>query len=208
MKTIAITQRLVENENYSETRDALDVKFSALFRELDVLPIPLPTYTDFATYLHELPLDGIVLSGGNDLAAVNPNSISADRDQFERGVLKMAIAAKIPVLGICRGMQLIAEYFGSTLKPVTSHVATEHAIVAVEGTSYYDLVSRIGATNSFHDYGIDTVGDGIVVLARSDDGEIEALSHREHRVLGHMWHPERGVGPRTAEVELIKYFFG
>lgn len=207
MKTIAITLRLIENDSYPETRNALDVRFSTLFDELGFLPLPLLTYTDFSTYLRKFPVDGVVLSGGNDLASVRPSKISTDRDQFERGVLELAISSNIPVLGICRGMQLIAEYFGSTLKPVDNHVATQHIISPEKDTEYNELLAAMGQTNSYHDYGIDRVGDEIMVLARSDDGEIEAVSHRKHRVLGHMWHPERGAGPRLAELDLIRQFF-
>lgn len=207
MKTIAITQRLVENESYPETRDALDVKFANLFEQINALAIPLPTYADFAQYFRELSFDGIVLSGGNDVGSTGGDRLSADRDCFEHGVVGAALEAGIPVLGICRGMQVITKYFGGTLKRVANHVGVEHAIEAVAGTPYFDQLSKLGTVNSYHDWGIDAAGDGLIILARSGDGEIEALAHREYKVLGQMWHPERGGEPRNAEVELIKYFF-
>lgn len=207
MKTIAITQRLIENESYSETRDALDVRFADLFAQIDALAIPLPTYADFADYLRQLSLDGIVLSGGNDVGSQNEDRLSIDRDRFERGVIDAALEAGIPVLGICRGMQVIAEYFGGRLKRVANHVGVEHAIEAVTGAPYFDQLSKIGTVNSYHNCGVNFAGDELIVLARSEDGEIEALAHREYKVLGQMWHPERGGEPRSAEVELIRHFF-
>ena len=207
MKTIAITQRLVEHSDYNEIRNALDVRFCELFEGLGFLPLPLLSYTDFARYLRLLPIDGVVLSGGNDLSSVESGKLSSDRDAFERRVLDLAIKSDTPVLGICRGMQLIAEYFGCSLKRLAGHAATEHPIVAAEDTEYSEWLRPIRTANSYHKYGVDRVSESIEVLARSDDGEIEALCHRDHRVLGHMWHPERGPQMRCAELALIRHFF-
>lgn len=207
MKKIAITQRLIENESYAETRDALDVRFAKLFEQIDALAVPVPTFANFTDYLRELSFDGIVLSGGNDIGSMGGDQLSIDRDRFEHGVIDAAIDAGIPVLGICRGMQVIAEHFGSRLKRMTNHVGVVHAITAVADTPYFDYLSKIGPVNSYHDCGIDVLGDRLIELARSEDGEIEALAHNEYRVLGQMWHPERGGEPRAAEVELIRHFF-
>ncbi|AEP09343.1 putative glutamine amidotransferase class-I [Micavibrio aeruginosavorus ARL-13] len=81
-------------------------------------------------------------------------------------------------------MQMLNTYGGGTLKPVTGHVGARHHL---DG----DFKGRI--VNSFHTYSIDNLSDSYLVLARSEDGEIEAIRHRTLPWDGWMWHPEREV---------------
>ena len=111
MKKIAITQRLVVNESYYESREALDIRWGMLFKELGFLPIVLPTEYDFEIFFEALDIDGICITGGNDLNTLNPNELSKKRDEFEKRLIQLGINKNIPVFGICRGMQIIADFF-------------------------------------------------------------------------------------------------
>ena len=132
MKKIAITQRLISNNTYPEVRDALDLNWPKLFSELGFLAIILPTEGDIEEYYQLIGFDGIILSGGNDLFKTNPNSLSQKRDAFEKKVISFAIKNNIPLLGVCRGMQIIGDFFGNNSKPVNRHTAVKHELVTFE----------------------------------------------------------------------------
>ena len=102
MKKIALTQRLLINENYFEVREALDVKWGGLFKKLDFLPVILPIEFEYKKYFNSIKIDGIILTGGNDLSALNENDLSIKRDQFEKRIIRYAIKNNIPILGTCR----------------------------------------------------------------------------------------------------------
>ena len=104
---IGISLRVVDALNYVEKRDALSHDWPKLFDELELIPIFIPNILkNIQSFLDELSLNGIVLSGGDDIGE------NDDRDKTENFLLKYAIDKKIPVIGICRGMQLINNYFG------------------------------------------------------------------------------------------------
>ena len=128
MKKIAITQRLISNDSYYEVREALDIRWAKLFKELNYIPIVLPLYIDFEDYFKHVPIEGIFLTGGNDLNSIGSNKLSKLRDDFELKLIKYGIKNNIPIYGVCRGMQLIAEYFGCTIKLIQNHVGTKHEL--------------------------------------------------------------------------------
>ena len=104
MKKIAITQRLISNDNYYEVREALDTRWAKLFEELDFIPIVLPIDINFKKYFKHFQIDGIFLTGGNDLNSLNTNDLSRLRDIFELNLISYGIENKIPIFGVCRGM--------------------------------------------------------------------------------------------------------
>ena len=130
MKRIGITQRLEREEKFGEIRNSLDIRWQKLLLSLDLIPLPIPIKTDFSLYAN-LDLDGIILTGGNDLSSQSNNFLSELRDKHEIECIQFAIKNSIPLLGVCRGMQLIAEYFCSSFKKVDNHVAKRHHLVSV-----------------------------------------------------------------------------
>ena len=117
----------------------------------------------------------IVLSGGNDIG------LHKDRDMTEMALLDYAYKNTLPVLGICRGMQMIATWAGEELKPVTGHVATRHNI--------FGTIER--EVNSYHNFTLRDIPRGFELLAYDKEGEIEAIKHIDLKWEGWMWHPER-----------------
>lgn len=109
-------------------------------------------------------------------------------------LIEYAVQNKVPLLGVCRGMQSIAVYFGSSLKKVEGHIATKHEITGE--------MNRI--VNSYHAYAIDQLGSRLQVIAQTKQGDIEAIQHLDYPITGIMWHPERVGGFDENDLKLIK----
>ena len=207
---IGITQRVEAAPGSRETRDCLDQRWTPLLENLGLLPIPLANQTPEPTaYLEALALDGIILSGGNDLSdAPGARSAAPERDRFERAALAWALEGHRPVLGVCRGMQAINVFLGGQLGPLTGHAGTRHRIctVADAGLGWPESFE----VNSYHDFGIasNQLAPDLMVLARSQDGSTEACRHRSATCIGIMWHPEREAPTNTLDLDLLRTLFG
>lgn len=204
MKKIAVTQRLIENSTYYEVREALDIRFAKLLSKAGFLALPLPYEVDFRLYFENVGIDGVVFTGGNDLYVCSNNELSLKRDTFEKKLLEYCIDNGIPVLGICRGMQIIAEYFGSTFKKAEGQVNVRHKLDVNPQSGYAEYLSRLQDVNSFHDFQIDVPGDGLIISAENGSGVIKAIEHGSHNIFAQMWHSERENPFKVEEIELIK----
>ncbi len=192
MKHIAITQRLVHHAEYDEIRDCLDVRWAELLKTLGCLPVVLPSAYPPGDFLGETSVDGVIISGGNDLSAVTPDdALSASRDRYETALLRSALDRGIPLLGVCRGAQLLAGFFGTSVTPVSGHVGVRHAVSPNPRAASAGRCSRSGLVNSYHQYGMHRVLPPLVAMLTAVDGTIEAFTHESLPVFGIMWHPER-----------------
>src|SRR3989442_2968030 len=130
MKRIGWTQRVELAADFNEHRDCLDQRWSVLMAHLGYLPIPLVNaINDIEIYLSAMHLDGVILTGGNDLAEL-PGSmnIAPERDYFEHTLLNVCISQNLPVLGVCRGMQVIASFFGGVINRVEERIRSRHTL--------------------------------------------------------------------------------
>lgn len=165
--------------------------------------------------------DGVILSGGHDLAVPlgegedqTDRWIDPDRDHHEFAIWAAASDAHLPVLGICRGAQLVNHARGGRLAPHvaghdagTSHAEQTHQVEVNEGSR---LAAACGAgaltVNTIHHQAVAAPGEGLVVSARAADGLIEAIETAGEQpwFLGVQWHPEllpglpAGDGPFAA----------
>ena len=182
-KNIVLLSARQDKCDYDEIRDAIDIRWYQLLSALDIQPLIMPAviHKDITKLLINNIL-GIVLTGGNDIGS------NLKRDEMEAKLLSYAIQLEIPVIGYCRGMQMINNYYGGSLRKISGHISTRHHI-----NSHTDFFKFSKTVNSFHSFGIDhdNLGNGLNVLATSDDGTIEAIAHQKHNVYGFMWHPER-----------------
>lgn len=169
-------------------------------------PVALPGAADAAV----ARLDGLVISGGADVdparygAEPHPRTAGwrPDRDAWEAALLDAAEAAGLPVLGVCRGMQVMAVHAGGTLEQhVPDLVGAEHHspggdvfgevwVDTVPGTLVSGLVGeRLSVSCHHHQSVLDH--PGFVAAARAEDGTLEAIEQPGERfVVGVQWHPE------------------
>ena len=207
MNRIGITQRLVREEKYDEIRNALDIRWQELLLSIDLIPIPIPINVDFSLYA-DLGLNGIILTGGNDLFSQTQNELSILRDKHENQCIEYAIEKSIPIFGVCRGMQLIAEYFGSTFKEIDNHVAKRHKICMANEHEYQIQLDNIKNVNSYHKYAINVLGNELENIAICpDDNIIEAIVHKKYKIFAQMWHPEREYPFDLNNCQIISSFF-
>lgn len=191
-KRIALTQRVDAVADRDERRDALDQEWCRLLAERGALPVLVPnTLADVATFLETLAVDGVILTGGNDLPGAESASADApERDVCERAVLRWCSDRQVPLVGVCRGMQLLVQEYGGQLRPVSNHVGLVHPLV-VTSDALPEIQGR--TVNSFHAFGTHAsdVGPELEVLAHAPDGVVEMVRHRHRPQWGMMWHPER-----------------
>lgn len=197
---IGITQRLDRIPGRDEYRDGLDTRWAGILWNLGLVAIPLNNCNpDPAEYLNQLGLDGFLLSGGNDLHDV------PERNILETAILEFASRYRLPVLGICRGLQMINHYQGGSLVELEGHVATRHLL-------HGELAAQrdSNAVNSYHHWAVnnETLGRDLVPLAYAPDGSIEAFRHESRPWLALMWHPEREEPLMDDDLQLIRIQLG
>ena len=206
MKKIAITQRLIENTSYKETREVLDINYAKFINEAGYLPIALPYKVNFIEYFEEFNISGVLLTGGNDLNSINPSPLSNQRDKFEKELISYAVSNNIPIFGICRGLQVIAEYFGSTFKKVSGQVNIRHTLESNHDSFYIQQLNMLDTVNSFHNFTVDSLSDQLKVSAVGNN-IIKAIEHKKYKIFAQMWHSERELDFNEQEIQLIKDFF-
>jgi putative glutamine amidotransferase len=208
MRRIGLTQRVEVVSGRGERRDALDQRWQPLFAKLGALAVPLPNVATSAQALLEaLALDGIVLTGGNDVAeAPEAANVAPERDHLERDLIRQCLAHGLPLLGICRGMQMINVALGGGLERTTAHAGVEHRI-SVGNSSHWPDPWRV---NSYHDVCIPRadLAPSLRCLARAENGDVEAFAHAEAMCHGIMWHPERETPVRAEDLAFMAHVLG
>lgn len=204
---VLISPRLVRAETYSEVRDALDLRWGSFLESAGLVPLIVPGGASVEFFFERFEPRGLILSGGNDPFSASGDPLSKRRDERERRMIELAVEAGMPVLGVCRGLQVIAEWQGVRLVQVSGHVGTLHRISVVPESRYLAAFNGV-EVNSYHSIGVDGGAEKLRVAARSEDGVIEALEDPSRSVLGVMWHPERYDTPREVDLALFRAFFG
>lgn len=182
-----------------------------------VLLPPQPVDDDIADRILD-GLDGVIITGGRDVVPAHygqePHPATDEgiednrrRDRFEFALVRGAMRRGMPVLGICRGAQVLNVALGGTLHQhlpdVIGHnrhqqgnaVFTTSTVRTVPGTRLAELIGESSDAQCYHHQAIDRLGNGLAVSARDDDGVIEAVEldqarHPNDFVLAVQWHPE------------------
>jgi putative glutamine amidotransferase len=141
-------------------------------------------------------IGGLVLTGGNDLAELGGDA--PERDAVEYAVLDWAEQRRLPVLGVCRGMQVIQHRFAVPLRRVEGHV-TARQVIRIHGEPK--------EVNSYHRFGALDSRPPLDVWAVADDGVVKAIRHSAQPITGIMWHPERCAPFSPADVVLFRQVF-
>ncbi|MFJ8635437.1 gamma-glutamyl-gamma-aminobutyrate hydrolase family protein [Streptomyces sp. NPDC093568] len=158
-------------------------------------------------------LDGLVIAGGPDVEPVHYGAEreprtgppARERDAWELALIDAALSARVPLLGICRGMQLLNVALGGTLvQHIEGHAEVvgafgSHTVKPVPGSLYAGLVPDETAVPTYHHQAVDRLGEGLVASAYAADGTVEAveLPKAAGWVLGVQWHPEMGEDLRV-----------
>lgn len=150
--------------------------------------------------------DAIVLCGGDDVDArrfgeenhPSVELVPGERDEYEIGIVRAAVGRGVPLLGVCRGAQVMNVALGGSLEQHVPDVPGRgphgggvlHEIEVAPGTLLAGLASR-AVVNSFHHQAVGRLAPGLRVAARSADGGIEAVEGPGRFCVGVQWHPER-----------------
>jgi putative glutamine amidotransferase len=206
---IGITQRVEFVAAYGEHRDCLDQQWFSFIERLGFTPIPIPNaLVDIRKWAHALAIEGLILSGGNDLSHLRgARNISKLRDQTEIALLGWAREHNVPVLGVCRGLQMMNFWLGGQLVPVTEHVAVRHGVICT--TDALPVFGSVSEVNSFHNWGITPEGLAAELLPQclSQEGHVEAFWHISLPWAGIMWHPERDLPFNEFDRQLFNQVF-
>lgn len=199
MKKIIISQRLDEYKSRKEFRDNLDIKIVKLTQKLSYLPILLSNgLEDTSKFLSIIKPKGAIITGGG-----NPK-LKDKRYNSEINLIKYCIKFNLPILGICRGAQILNIFFGGKLIKVKNHVKKRHKIIG-EITQNKEV-----EVNSYHEMGFKKKHLSVKLksLATSiNDEVIECFVHKKKNIFGIMWHPEREKKFNKFDLNLIKSFF-
>ncbi len=195
--------------------DGVVADYARVVHEAGGVPIMLTRYADPEDVV--AVVDAVLLSGGEDVeparyggrADEHSTTHDTQRDAFEVALVAAALAADVPLLGICRGTQLLNVALGGTLiadvpdNDDFSHHRTDerpearrHSVRLLESTQlsriYADSADENGDifVNSFHHQAVATLGSGLRVAAAASDGTIEGIELDDRPVVGVQWHPE------------------
>lgn len=195
---IGITMRITESSDYYELRNSIAVDWidflNLHFSEYDLILLPNSNF-NIIDYLKSLGINCFFLVGGEDIGS------HEIRDNTELKICKYAHENNLPVIGICRGLQILTHYFGGEIVKgdiqfSREHLATRHKI---------RLKNKIEEVNSYHSNTIKNLPKNFNIIAKDiNDDSIEAASYENF--LGLMWHPERENNIPEWQILLIKNF--
>lgn len=209
MNIVLYTQRVEIVSSYNEHRDCIDQKIPLFIHSCGYLPIAVPNNREISsTIFNELgkKIVGIILTGGNSLVKYGGNA--KERDDNEAMIIQYANNYGIPIYGICRGMQILLDYYGVTLSKVDNHITEKHSVECAENTYGFHIDAN---NNSYHNYGcyVKDIEHNKVIesIAYSSDNVLEAIYVPKYKALATMWHPERyEVFRKSDKYNLIKLF--
>ena len=221
---IGITQRVVIEPSRRERRDALDQAWVSFLYATGIEMIAISNrHPDPVSFVKHIGIKGLILSGGNDVSrgvtgihreAVCGlpliNDVALERDMTEIRLLEESVRQGWPVLGVCRGTQIINVFYGGKLSSVDGHAAGSHHVeITEERWHEHAHVPPDNIVNSYHNYGIleQDLAPPLQVWAEATDGTVEALMHTKLPHYGIMWHPERYLEPKESDRELFRYVF-
>lgn len=185
MKLVIVNPKIIKNKKRNEVNDVIDHALIKWLKTNSYDPIVLPNHLIkqpnkmIRSFLKKLNPKGIVLSGGNE---VDKKSI---RYKMQLFLIKYSQSHRIPILGICQGMQMMAVLNKSKLIKVKNHVRKKHKLVNLTKEKFPSVV------NSYHEYSIKNCPKNFFITTKSSDKNIESIKHNFLPWEGWMWHPER-----------------
>lgn len=221
MKRIGITQRVVLVERINERRDVLDQRWHDFAECVGIILVPIPNkLKNTSAYVESLNLDGLIFSGGNNIGLVGKeliegksievDDVAYERDLTESRLIEWSVQQRKPIIGVCRGLQLINAYYkgGQISVSADSHVAKVHNLSVID-EKYQRFYGKGVKVNSYHRWGItrQTLAINLVPGALYRGEQVEAFYHREFPLYGIMWHPERYEPFYESDLKFFKGIF-
>ena len=191
MLKIGITTRVINSETYSEKRDAISQDWTKFIEKINVIPIFIPNVlSNPILFIQENELDGLILSGGDDIG------FPPERQKTEQAIIEFGMENQLPILGVCRGMQVLNKHFGGTHKTLSTneHVNQHGHPISIKSENILKHFEESIIVNSYHHNVItkNSLGKDLIPFALSEnDKTVEGFSHSRLPIIGVMWHPER-----------------
>ncbi len=196
---------------WDETADLLPASYSRAVAAAGGLPMLLAPAADEHADAVLDAVHGLVLAGGADVdparyqAEPDPHTDRPrrDRDSWEIALTRAALARDLPVLAICRGMQVLnvalggtliqhlPDRLGTTVHSPTRGVHGRHPVSLAADSRLHDVLGQTCVVATYHHQALDVLGPGLRAIGWSDDGIVEAVEYGDRRwVFGVQWHPE------------------
>ena len=220
-----------ETEDFQSPKNYIGDRYIASIKKVGGLPILIPIIDDEDCIKQYIDMcNGIVVPGGIDVNPLcygqNPSryigATDIAFDQWELHVIQQAEEKRLPILGICRGIQILNVSRGGTLwqdlreqSPTTflhaqkeiARDSVSHEVHFEKGSKLYSLFGERVMVNSFHHQAVRDVGNGFVVSAKANDGTIEGIEATDYPyMVGVQWHPEAFVCKDDRMLPLFKDF--
>jgi len=192
---------------------AIPLAYTRSIEKAGGAPVILP-FTESLNLLAAMtaPIQGLLIPGGKDISPEyyqdapikQLGPVDKKLDAFQMALLELAIARKMPILAICRGIQLVnvamggslfqdipTQFGAPTLRHMDGDADTDHPIDIAPGSRLYTMFGAHIEVNSHHHQSIKTAAPELVITARAPDGVIEAAEHKSLPIDLAQWHPER-----------------
>ena len=213
-KIIAITSRELYTRSNKKKKDFLSKDWYKLANKCNFKILPLLNSNHKSLqFLNQKKVKGIIFSGGGPITKNlgklkfnKDNSINSNRDIIETKLYKICKKKNIPLLGVCRGMQVINLLEGGKIHKIRNHVSKIHNLkLKKKFIKEYILPKKV---NSFHEYGIKRqfLGKKLEEIGLVNN-YVEVFKHEKKKIYGIMWHPERKFSQNKIGFQFIKQIF-